>query len=112
MGCSWDESYTFTGTANPEAVAGYTFSCNIFPMLGARPLLGRTFLPEECQPGKDHVVVLSHKLWQRRFPRDRGIIGRSIQLNQHPYNAVGRVPPQVAHPARLPAAWCHLALPP
>jgi hypothetical protein len=45
MGYSWDESYTFTGAANPEAVFGYTFSCNIFPMLGTQPLLGRTFRP-------------------------------------------------------------------
>ncbi len=112
MGYSWDESYTFTGTANPEAVAGYTFSCNIFPMLGATPLLVRTFLPEECQPGKDHVVVLSHKLWQRRFAADREIIGRSIQLNHQPYTVVGVMPPEFAHPSSWTAVWTPLALPP
>ncbi len=112
MGYSWDESYTFTGTANPEAVAGYTFSCNIFPMLGATPHLGRTFLPEECQPGKDHVVVLSHKLWQRRFAADREIIGRSIQLNHQPYTVVGVMPPEFAHPSSWTAVWTPLALPP
>ena len=112
MGYSWDESYTFTGTANPEAVAGYTFSCNIFPMLGATPLLGRTFLSEECRPGKDHVVVLSHKLWQRRFAADREIIGRSIQLNHQPYTVAGVMPPEFAHPSSSTAVWTPLALPP
>ena len=112
LGYSWDESYTFTGAANPEAVAGYTFSCNIFPMLGARPLLGRTFLPEECQPGKDHVVVLSYPLWQRRFGADRDIVGRSIQLNHQPYTVVGVMPAEFAHPSSWTALWTPLALPP
>ena len=111
MGYSWDESYTFTGASNPEAVAGYTFSCNIFRMLGAKPLLGRTFLPEECQPGKDHVVVLSYPLWQRRFGADREVIGRSIQLNHQPYTVVGVMPAEFAHPSSWTALWTALALP-
>jgi putative ABC transport system permease protein len=110
MGYSWDEIYTFTGAANPEAVGGYTFSCNIFPMLGTKPLLGRTFLSEECQPGKDQVVVLSHKLWQRRFASDREIIGRSIQLNHQPYTVVGVMPAEFAHPSSWQALWTPLAL--
>jgi putative ABC transport system permease protein len=52
MGYSWDEIYRFTGAANPEAVGGYTFSCNIFPMLGTKPLLGRTFLSENANRGR------------------------------------------------------------
>ena len=111
MGYSWDESYTFTGASNPEAVAGYTFSCNIFSMLGAKPLLGRTFLPEECQPGKDHVVVLSYPLWQRRFGADRGVIGRSVQLNHQPYTVIGVMPAEFAHPASWTALWTPLAIP-
>jgi putative ABC transport system permease protein len=111
LGYSWDETYTFTGAPNPEAVFGYTFSCNIFSMLGTQPLLGRTFLPEECQPGKDHVVVLSHKLWQRRFGADREIIGRSIQLNHQPYTVVGVMPSEFAHPSSWQALWTPLALP-
>ena len=112
MGYSWDESYTFTGAANPEAVFGYAFSCNIFPMLGTQPLLGRTFLPEECQSAKDHVVVLSHKLWQRRFGADREIIGRAIQLNHQPCTVVGVMPAEFAHPSNWQALWTPLALAP
>jgi predicted permease len=111
MGYSWDESYTFTGTADPEAVGGYTFSCNIFPMLGAKPLLGRTFLPEECRSGNDHVVVLSYRLWQRRFGADRGVIGRSVQLNHQPYTVIGVMPAEFAHPASWTALWTPLAIP-
>ena len=112
MAYSWDEAYTFTGTANPEAVAGYTFSCNMFPMLGTQAILGRTFLAEECQAGKDHVVVLSHGLWERRFGGDRGVIGRSIQLNHQAYTVVGVMPAEFAHPSSRTALWTPLAIPP
>jgi predicted permease len=112
MAYSWDEGYTFTGTANPEVVAGYMFSCNFFSVLGTKPLLGRTFLPEECQAGKDKVVVLSAPLWRRRFGGDREIVGRSIQLNHQPYTVVGVMPAEFAHPSRETALWTPLALAP
>ena len=112
MGYSWDEVYTFTGATNPEAVAGYTFSCNIFPMLGAKPFLGRTFLTEECQPGKDHVVVLSYPLWQRRFGSDREVVGRSIQLNHQLYTVAGVMPLEFMHPSSRTALWTPLAISP
>jgi len=110
IGYSWDDVYTFTGTANPEAVFGYDFSCNFFPLLGTKPLVGRTFLPEECQAGKDHVVVLSQAVWQRRFGSDRGIIGRSIQLNHQAYTVVGVMPAEFGHPSSATALWVPLTL--
>ena len=110
MAYSWDEEYTLTGTANPAAIAGYTFSCNMFPMLGASPLLGRTFLPEECRAGKDHVVVLSKSVWERRFGADPAIIGRSIQLNREPYTVIGVMPPEFAHPSSVTELWTPLAV--
>jgi putative ABC transport system permease protein len=112
MGYSWDDVFTFTGTANPEAVFGYDFSCNFFSLLGAKPLRERTFLPEECQAGKDHVVVLSYAVWQSRFGADREVIGRSIQLNHQPYTVVGVMPAEFAHPSSATALWTPLALPP
>ena len=111
MAYSWDEAYTLTGTANPEAVSGYTFSCNFFSLLGTKPVLGRTFLPEECRAGSDHVVVLSQALWQRRFAADPGIVGRSIQLNHQPYTVIGVMPAGFAHPSRETALWTPLAPP-
>ena len=111
MAYSWDEAYTLTGAANPEAVFGYTLSCNFFPLLGTKPLLGRTFLRDECQAGKDHVVVLSHAFWQRRFAADPTIIGRSIQLNHQPYTVIGIMPAEFAHPSTITALWTSLAFP-
>jgi predicted permease len=112
IGYSWDDVYTFTGTANPEAVFDYDFSCNFFSLLGTKPLVGRTFLPEECQAGKDHVVVLSQAIWQRRFGSDPGVIGRSIQLNHQPYTVVGVMPAEFGHPSSTTAVWAPLTLPP
>ena len=52
---------------SPQRVVGASVSPSLFSMLGAQPLLGRTFLPEEAQPGRDHEVVLSYGLWRRVF---------------------------------------------
>src|SRR5919205_3090116 len=60
-------SANLAGGETAERVDTLRVSSHIFPMLGARPLLGRTFLPEEDAPGKQPAVVLSHSLWQRRF---------------------------------------------
>ena len=57
-----------------------------------KPLLGRTFLPEEDQYGRDHVVILSHDLWVNHFGEDRAIVGRTIRLDNEPYTVVGVMP--------------------
>ena len=56
-----------TGSAEPERVTGASVTTAFFPLLGAQPLLGRVFLPDEDEPGKDAEIVLSHAFWQRRF---------------------------------------------
>jgi putative ABC transport system permease protein len=61
-------------------------------MLGVRPLAGRVFLPEEEEPGREHEVVLSHRLWQRRYAGDTKILGQSVSLNGEPYTVVGVMP--------------------
>ena len=62
-------------------------------MLGARTQLGRTFLEEEDQPGRDNVVLLTDKLWRSRFASDRNIVGRKILLDAQPYEVVGVLSP-------------------
>jgi MacB-like periplasmic core domain len=64
-----------------DKVLGALVSADFFPALGTRPFLGRTFLPEEEQPGRDSVVVLGHGLWRSRFGGDRAVIGRRIVLD-------------------------------
>ena len=56
-------------------------------MLGAKPLMRRLLLPEEDQPGKSPVAILSYRLWSRTFNSDAGILGKSITLSGEPYVA-------------------------
>ena len=83
---------TLTGTAEPEPLVGAAVSHDMFALLGREPALGRSFQPEEDRPGAPNVVVLSNQLWQRRFGSDRGIVGKSISLNEENYTVVGVMP--------------------
>ena len=82
-----------TGTGEPERLTAARVTPSLFPMLGARVQLGRTFLDEEDQPGRDDVVVLSNNLWRRRFASDPNVLGRKIQLDGRPYEVVGVLSP-------------------
>ncbi len=84
-----DVSLNLTGSGEPERLTAARVSPSLFPMLGARVQLGRTFLEEEDQTGRDNVVVLGNTLWRRRFASDPGIVGRKILLNGRPYEVVG-----------------------
>lgn len=81
-----------TEGAQPERIQAMSASPNFFTVLGAKPALGRTFLPHEEKAGSDHVVVLSNRLWQGRFGSDRNILGKDIKLNGEPYNVIGVMP--------------------
>ena len=85
---------SLTGGEKPERVYGALTTANYFQVLGARPILGRAFLPEEDQkPLGAPVVVISYDLWQHRFGGDRSVIGTKIQINLHPYMIIGVAPP-------------------
>jgi predicted permease len=85
--------FNLTGGGDPEQVNGSRITHNFFSALGAEARLGRVFLPEEDQPGKNKVVVLSHGFWQRRFGADPGIVNKNITLNDESYTVVGVMPP-------------------
>jgi predicted permease len=77
-------------------------SSNYFDVLRVRPQLGRTFLPEEdAAPGKAPVVVISDQLWRTRFHADPGILGRTVQINSHPFVVIGVAPANVPQPDGL-----------
>jgi putative ABC transport system permease protein len=78
---SQGRSATLLGLDQPERVQVLSTSSNLFHLLGAQPLYGRLLLPEEDQPGKSQVVVLSHGLWKRLFGGDPSVIGRSLTIN-------------------------------
>ena len=71
------------GTGKPEQVFGEIVTGNYFTVLGARPLVGRTFLPDEDrQPGEKLVCVLGYGEWQKCFGGDPAIVGRTVTLNE------------------------------
>jgi putative ABC transport system permease protein len=96
-----------TGSGEPEFVGGVRASSSLFPLLGVSAMLGRTFLPEEEQPGAPNVALISHGLWQRRFGSDPRIIGQTITLNNEPRTVIGVLPPGFRFPRKgyLPAAF-------
>ena len=84
--------YTVTGHGDPERYQGARVSTSFFPLLGVRPMLGRNFLPEEEEVGRDHVVILSHGLWQRRFGSDQNVVGQTLTIDGEPFTVVGVLP--------------------
>ena len=79
----------------PEQVTGSLRTPGFFTMEGLPFLMGRDFLPEEGHAGKDHVVILSNRLWVRQFASNKEIIGKEIRLNGEPYTVVGVLPPGI-----------------
>ena len=89
MGAAEYWTPNLTGTDNPEKLWALHVTPDIFPMLGVQPLLGRMFLPEEQEAGKEHEVVLSYSLWQSHFAGNPEIIGRSVALSGETYTWSG-----------------------
>ncbi len=87
-----DASFNLIGVSDPERLRGMRVTDGFFAMLGARPHMGRDFLPEEDQPGRANVVILSHGLWQRRFGADPNIVNRAITFSGGSYTVVGVMP--------------------
>lgn len=109
MAASTDTQYTLTGEEEPELITAYSFSADYFHVLGTATLLGRTFLPEEEELGKNHVAVLSYSFWQKRFGGDRDLVGRDILLDGTPYTVVGVMPPAFQYP-RFTEIWTPLTV--
>jgi predicted permease len=83
------DNFTLTDGSTAIKVDGIRATSSLLPMLGAKPMLGRIFLPEEDQPGKPETVVLTYGFWQREFGSDPNIVGRAITLDGHPHTVVG-----------------------
>jgi putative ABC transport system permease protein len=85
--------FNLTESDQPERVEGAKVSPNLFQLLGVEPVSGRTFLPEEEQPGKEQVVILGHNIWQRLYAGDPAIIGKTIKVDGKPHTVIGLMPP-------------------
>src|SRR5215471_10122667 len=79
-------------------VIGTPTEANFFHLLGARALLGRTWVTGEDQAGHTQVMILSYGLWERQFGADANILNRTLQLNNRSYTVVGVMPPSFHYP--------------
>ena len=106
---SWN--FNLTGDGNPALVEGGRVSWNYFDVLGAKPLLGRTFTQDEDASGAPHVAILSQGLWQSRYAGDPKIIGRNIKIEGEAYAVVGVMPGSFQFPLMgIANLWTPLAL--
>lgn len=94
--------------ANPERFPGYGVTQGFFDALGVKAAQGRTFLPEESQPGREQVVVLKHSFWQQRLGGDPGIVGKTITLNRKPFTVIGVMSPDFNYPYNDGEMWTPL----
>jgi putative ABC transport system permease protein len=93
MAAFYDTLFNLTGLDDPEEIPGQRVTLNLFGLLGAEPMLGRAFEPDDAQPSRQDSVILSYGLWQRRFGGDPNIIGKTIKLNAEIYTIIGVMPP-------------------
>ncbi|HKU62297.1 MAG TPA: ABC transporter permease [Gemmatimonadales bacterium] len=109
-----DSRVGLTGHGDPLQVPVEYASADLFPMLGMRPILGRTYSAEEDLPGAAPVVVLSHGLWQRRFGGARDAVGQRLELDGVPHTIIGVLAPGAGIVGRpeSPEVWAPLGLDP
>ena len=101
------------GQAAPERIWGARITANLCPLLGVKAALGRTFSPEEEQPGQDQVALVSDGLWRRRFGADPNVLGKTVTINDKPYTIVGVMPPEfkLSYPQEESSSWSDLWTP-
>jgi putative ABC transport system permease protein len=98
-----------TGVTEPVKIEGAFVTASFFKTLGVSPALGRTFLPEEEQPGRDAVLILSDRLWRQSFASDPNILGRGIFVNDKEHIVIGVMPPDFDYPITV-RGWVPLSL--
>jgi putative ABC transport system permease protein len=103
---------TMSGGTEPVQIPGQRVSAGYFDVFGARAALGRTFTPDEDQPGKDKVAVITYRLWQRQFAGDPGVIGRVVTFNGEPHTIIGVMPAASAFERGSQDIWRPLAFRP
>jgi putative ABC transport system permease protein len=86
-------SFNVATAERPEQLPAALMTSGFFQMTGSPMWLGRDFLPEEGEVGKDHVVMMTHRIWRQYFGADQEIIGKQIRMNGEPYTVIGVAPP-------------------
>jgi putative ABC transport system permease protein len=96
---------------SPQRVLGAAVSPNLFGMLGAKATIGRTFLPEEGQPGREKEILLSYGLWRRVFGANPNVVGGTVDIDGAPMTVVGVMPAGFGYPSET-EIWAPLAFAP
>lgn len=104
-------SMNYTGAGEPVSLRTQSVSAPYFEVFGTNAAEGRTFAKGEDQPGRNHVVVLSHHLWLGRFGGDPDVVGRSIVLNGESYTVIGILPGASAFDRGWADIWVPLTIP-
>jgi putative ABC transport system permease protein len=103
---------TWLGGAEPVSIRGARVSPRYFDIFGAKPALGRLFRPDEDEPGRERVVLLSHALWDLRFGSDPAILGRQIRLDDGVYTVIGVLEKDSPFDRTTAQIWTPLVLEP
>jgi putative ABC transport system permease protein len=85
---AWNE-LNLTGNPAPQKVQAFQVSANFFETVGVQPQLGRMFLSEEEEPGRDQEIILGHALWEQRYASDPRVIGKNVKVNGKSFTIVG-----------------------
>src|SRR5256885_11771611 len=92
------QTVDLAGEGRPQQLAGASVTAAFFPILRAKPVLGRTFTPDEFRPGGPKALVLSDALWRRQFGADPRILERPVTLDGTSFTVVGVMPPGPVYP--------------
>ncbi len=90
--------FNLLGRGEPERVQTGVVSANFFDVLGTRALVGRTFSPDDDKPGAQPVLVFSHAYWLRSWGGDPAVVGKILEMNDHPHRVIGVLPPVPQYP--------------
>ncbi len=104
------QQYTLSSPGKPERLNGASVSPSIFSLLRVPPSVGRVLLEQEELPGFEHVVVLSHGFWRRRFDGDPEIVGKDLTLDGKRHTVVGVMPERFFFPEREADLWTPLVV--
>jgi len=97
------------GAGDPARIAACAVSGNFFSTLGTAPAMGRAIVPAEDVPGRDRVIVLSHRLWTSRFDGRADVVGRRVTLEGQPFEVAGVMPASFEFPSAEVEAWVPLS---
>jgi len=106
------DDVTLTGTGEPVQLRMAMVSPPYFDIFGTHAVLGRTFTADEDQRGKDHVVVLSHAIWETQFGADPKLVGGTIRLDGEPYTVIGVLPEGTSFDRSFWQLWTPLVFKP